>query len=355
MAAEFLQLAHNYKDQGVAGWYMSEKLDGMRAFWDGGISRGVPATQVPYANTEKDARLVQTSIATGLWSRYAKVIHAPDWFLDQLPRYPVDGELYMGRGEFQRTLSTVKKHVPTDDWKQVQYLIFDMPAPVIVFADRKIKNPGLKLDMINCYSWFQSRGKTHHHTSFEQTYNFLLTQDYGSNVRVHLQSRLPFATQQAIDAIQKSLEAVSAAGGEGLMLRKPITLWIPERSHNILKVKKLADAEATVIGYKWGKETDKGSKLLGMMGSLRCRLDSGVEFDLSGFTDEERQMSIIGARIDTSQELAAAIGRLHPGEVVGSDEHNPMFPRGSRITFQYRELTVDGSPKEARYLRKYNR
>ena len=30
-----LMLAQEYKDQEIAGWAMSEKLDGVRAYWDG--------------------------------------------------------------------------------------------------------------------------------------------------------------------------------------------------------------------------------------------------------------------------------------------------------------------------------
>ena len=71
---EFLMLAKPYQNDKVIGWFLSEKLDGMRAFWDGGVTRGKYGP--PWNN--------QNIKATGLWSRYAKVIHAPDWFLDLL-------------------------------------------------------------------------------------------------------------------------------------------------------------------------------------------------------------------------------------------------------------------------------
>ena len=37
-----LLLLETYKDQNISGWLMSEKLDGVRAYWDGEklISRG---------------------------------------------------------------------------------------------------------------------------------------------------------------------------------------------------------------------------------------------------------------------------------------------------------------------------
>ena len=78
-----------------------------------------------FANTAKDARLLVQPIATGLWSRYAKPIHAPAWFLDQLPEIPLDGELYLGAGEFQELISIVKQHNPDGRWANVKYMVFD--------------------------------------------------------------------------------------------------------------------------------------------------------------------------------------------------------------------------------------
>jgi ATP-dependent DNA ligase len=133
---EFLMLAHNYvpNQQSVAMWRMSTKLDGMRAFWDGGVSRGVPCDQVPYANVEKDARLLVRPVSTGLWSRYGKVIHAPNALLDKLPKIALDGELYIDVGQFQTVMSTVKQHVPSvKDWEKIKFMVFDSPPLEVVF------------------------------------------------------------------------------------------------------------------------------------------------------------------------------------------------------------------------------
>ena len=118
MKQEYLMLAHTYKDQRIAGYFASEKLDGCRAFWDGGCSRGRPATEVGYANTIKDHRLKEPPVATGLWSRSGKVINAPDDWLDQLPDCPLDGELYLGPGRFQelrKMLNTTKGRMSCKD------------------------------------------------------------------------------------------------------------------------------------------------------------------------------------------------------------------------------------------------
>ena len=126
---EFLMLAHTYKPKkyGVGGWFLSEKLDGMRAYWDGGISRGILKSDVPWANTAKDERYIEPPIATGLWSRYGNVIHAPDWWLDKLPAIPLDGELYIPEAR-QRLMSIVKDTTPGTGWQDVKYYVFDMPA-----------------------------------------------------------------------------------------------------------------------------------------------------------------------------------------------------------------------------------
>ena len=134
---EFLMLAHTYDEEkhgdSVIGWYMSEKLDGIRAFWDGGISRGIITFEVPWANTLKDSRLKRIPVATGLWTRRGKVIHAPKWFLDQLPPFPLDGELLDGYSR-QSTQSIISKHSPSDnEWAKILYFIFESPPLSKVF------------------------------------------------------------------------------------------------------------------------------------------------------------------------------------------------------------------------------
>src|SRR3954451_19278635 len=78
------------------GWLMSEKLDGVRAFWDG----------------------------KQFWSRLGNLFHAPDWFLAGLPAEPLDGELWIDRKQFQKTVSIVRRQDRSDHWKQVRYLVF---------------------------------------------------------------------------------------------------------------------------------------------------------------------------------------------------------------------------------------
>ena len=96
-----LLLAHPWDAAKVdpTGWWVSEKLDGVRCFWDG---RG------------------------GLWSRLGKPFaKAPADFIARLPRgVPLDGELYLGRKMFNDTIRAIKGSA---GWDAVHYSVFDVP------------------------------------------------------------------------------------------------------------------------------------------------------------------------------------------------------------------------------------
>lgn len=355
---EFLMLAHNYdpKKHGIAGWYMSEKLDGMRAFWDGGVSLGMPKYLVPWANCAKDSRYKEKQYATGLWSRYGNVIHAPDWWLEALPNTPLDGELYMGASYRQDLMSIVKKQ-EGDGWDDVKLHCFDIPYPEAIFADGEIKTTNLKKQIVyvECRQIFDSINlpiTTNAGISFRAAKNVLQTLLEGYDAAVpHPQQELPFSTPDAERIVAEELVKVTDAGGEGLMLRSPGSVWKPERSHQLVKVKKLDDAEGTVIGYTTGRETDLGSKLLGLMGALILRLDNGERLELSGFTDAERVLKSWDAETyGYTSEVDWAV--QHPGQECPEWISAIAFPRGSTVTFRYRGLTKDGIPQEARYWRK---
>jgi len=94
-----LLLLKTYTDQNVSGWYMSEKLDGIRAYWNG----------------------------KQLLSRGGKVIHAPKWFTKNYPSFELDGELWSKRGDFENISSIVRDIVPSEKWKEIKYYIFEVP------------------------------------------------------------------------------------------------------------------------------------------------------------------------------------------------------------------------------------
>ena len=203
------------------GWWMSEKYDGVRAYWDG----------------------------QKLWSRKGNLIHAPDYFLAELPRDVVlDGELWVGHGKFEETVSIVRSERPDDRWDRVHYMVFDAP---------------------------QAKG------AFEQRMQFLrATVSEGNRfVRVVAHKRC-----QGVAQLLAERDRVVRQGGEGLMLRQPESAYEAGRSNTLLKVKPYDDAEATVITHEPGK-----GKFAGKLGALRVRADDGREFSVgSGLTDADR-------------------------------------------------------------------
>jgi DNA ligase-1 len=356
---EFLMLAHPYKPAkyGIGGWYMSEKLDGMRCFWDGGITRGVAKCDVPWANQDKDGRYVTKPIATGLWSRYGNVIHAPESWLDELPAVPMDGELYAGLDHRQALMSTIKKLDPDEaDWANVKYHVFDLPSLDSIFSDGVINNTGFKKSLVNVQPWVWARQevltyKPKPETIFKSTIFLINKHCSDSPVCVPLeQEELPYHTSKAQARLEEKLDEVVAKGGEGLVVRGPGISWVPERSHGLLKVKHLDDMEGTVIGYTTGRVTDKGSKLLGMMGALILDIGGGRELELSGFTDMERLLQPVGD--PSNQGDAYNWAAANPGVEVPESIEARDFPRGSVVSFRYRGLTRDGIPMEARYWRR---
>ena len=348
----FLMLAHKYEKQPyIGGYFVSEKLDGMRCFWDGGVTHGFKKSMVPWANTEKDKK---EEICTGLWSRYGNVIHAPQWFTDGLPNCPLDGELWTGRGEGKRQvlMSIVKKKVPDSvAWRKVSYPIFGSPSPQEVFKDRHVKLTNFDKWFEGCHKFFNDLGGV----GFEPKQFWLIYKileqclpEHGEHVYCLGQKKLPTDRLAAIAMIDELLTEVCDNHGEGLMLRKPESIWIPERVHQLLKVKKLQDAEGTVIGYTTGRETDKGSRLLGKMGALILRLDSGIRLELSGFTDEER--CLISYGVSDARDWA----ELNPEKECPDWIEALYFPRGDKVTFRYQDKSRDGVPQSARYWRKYH-
>jgi DNA ligase-1 len=203
-------------------WWVSEKYDGVRAYWDG----------------------------QKLWSRKGNLIHAPDYFLAELPRDIVlDGELWVGHGKFEETMSIVRSETPDDRWNRVRYMVFDAP---------------------------QAKG------CFEQRMQFLhATLSEGNRlVRVVAQERCKGVAQ-----LIAQRDRVVREGGEGLMLRQPASAYEAGRSSTLLKVKPFDDAEATVIAHEPGK-----GKFAGKLGALRVRTDDGREFSIgTGLTDADRE------------------------------------------------------------------
>ncbi len=340
---EFLQLAQVYDPtkHSIGGWFASEKLDGVRCYWDGGATRGLKIEDVPFANLASNDIRVEQQYATGLWSRYGHPYQAPDWFLDLLPPFNLDGELYLGLGKFQETISIVKRLQPDDRWRQMKYMVFDAPATACVFQVGEINNPNYsKVYGTDISDWMFARSK-----KWVPDRQFMSTLFWlgkvlpeSPHLQVHEQIQLPYQESKARDAIDQMLGEVLEKKGEGLIVRSGSSTWTPKRTGNVLKVKDKRDAECEIVGYK----SAEFGKLHGKIGSFTVRY-AGVTFNLSGFTDEEREYATADAK-DWALN--------HPGQDTPARYEAKKFKRGDKLTFTYASLTQDGVPREARYLRK---
>lgn len=327
-----LQQLHKYKSQNIKGWLLSEKMDGERVFWDGGISRGLPKEQVPWANCEKDSRLKAQQFSTGLWTRLGNVVHAPDEWVAELPNFPIDGELWMGYEHRQELMSTIKRHEPNrKDWDRVYLHAFDMPD----------------WETLGHKDWVRHELDRGQHVEYSSPSRMaytlvqrVLSAKCAPYSRVKIAKQIPLTMDNHVDYLNTFTKHVIEAGGEGAVVRNPYAYYetsgdTGRRSHNILKIKPRDDAEATVIGWTAGK-----GKYLGMMGSLELDFD-GVPLSLSGFTNREREL----------EGLAADWAFNNPGKVC-DEEHCCSFAIGMKVSFKYRGLTRDGVPMEAAYWRK---
>ncbi len=219
-----LLLAERYRgDIDVSRYWVSEKLDGVRASWDG-----------------KDLRF-----------RSGNLVRAPKWFLDALPRQPLDGELWLGRSSFDQLSAIVRRQSPDDaEWRRVRYMIFELPEALGSFTDRveQIKATTAAANL----PWLQAVD----------------------------QFRVPDAA-----ALQKKLRDIVRSGGEGLMLHRADAAYEAGRSSALLKLTPWLDAEATVVAHLPGK-----GKYTGMVGALRMESPDGRRFALgSGMTDAQRR------------------------------------------------------------------
>ncbi|XP_052815309.1 uncharacterized protein LOC128242258 [Mya arenaria] len=186
-------LAHKYKDgeTNPTNWWMSEKLDGVRAYWNGRC----------------------------FYSRLGNAFYAPSWFTKDLPKdMHLDGELFGGRKKFQSTVSIVKtpEH---PKWNTIKYCVFDAP--------HLEKEP------------FEKRMKA--------------IQDQFEKVKPAYAKFVDHEKCRGTDHVDKELARIIALGGEGLMIRKPGSKYERTRSTTLLKIKKFHDAEAIVIGYEPSK------------------------------------------------------------------------------------------------------
>ena len=179
-----------------AAYLVSEKLDGVRAFWDGQVLR----------------------------FRSGRLIAAPAWFTAGLPQTALDGELWLARGQFDRVSAAVRRHQPDEaEWRELQYMVFDLPGAPGSFGERTEKLAAVVRTA--GVPWLQE-----------------VQQNRG--------------TDRA--ALQSQLAALTREGAEGLVLHRTNAIWTPGRSDALRKLKTVPDEEARVVSHLPGKGRHAG-------------------------------------------------------------------------------------------------
>ena len=252
-------------------YWVSEKYDGVRALWDG----------------EK------------FLSRGGNIYYAPDWFVRDFPKQTLDGELWIGRQQFELLVSTVRDQEPDDRaWQKVKFMVFDMPE----LSMPELSTKGLSID-------FDSR--------------LIQLNKVIKQANIEWLQAVKQWKVSSHEKLLQELAVITNAGAEGLMLHRGSSFYRGKRSGDLLKVKAYEDAEAIVIAHipGKGKYTNKMGALLveTLAATTTQKSYEQIRFKIgTGFSDEER---------------------LNPPQI------------GDIVTFQFRGKTKNNIPRFASFLR----
>ena len=268
------------------GWYSSEKYDGYRARYMG----------------EEPEKI--------FLSRQQKLFIAPQWFKEAMPNINLDGELWVGRDNFQ-DMGVVRQKKPEEDgWKTIKYVVYDLPDVQKPFSER--------LQMLKQIVQKNEKRWNIHRKKLGEPFS-------------SFPCPLVFTEQTKVTSL-KHLETIYheiiSKGGEGIMLKHPSSIYEDKRSNYMLKYKPSFDEEAIIIDYKEGK-----GKYKGMLGGFICKplinkdtyhiidKDENHEFAISGMDDEVRE------------------------------NYKDSHPIGTIISYEHSGKTKVGKPRFARYVR----
>lgn len=283
------------------GWIMSEKFDGYRAL---------------FRYEEVDGVLVGK-----FYSRNNKSFNAPDWFLDSMPPPDllgdkiIDGELWAGRDNFQ-LMGIVRKKVPIpEEWLNIQYQVYDITNGEGGFVDR--------LKTLKRIVEFTGKSWSIR----------LKNEEFYIPEGVEISPPLVFAIQKRItdESMMKSFyQNIIDNGGEGIMMKHPLSSYENGRSNYMLKYKPAFDREAVIIDYKMG---DPDSKYKGMLGSFICRPLINHDTYMSIDEDDNHIFTLSGMDDNIRKNYLKS------------------HPKGTIITFECSGFTDKGVPRFGRYLR----
>jgi DNA ligase-1 len=216
----------------LSRYLVSEKLDGVRAFWTGRL----------------------------MFTRHGQPISLPDEFSAHLPQRALDGELWMARGRFDAASAAVRRQQPQEaEWRQLRYMLFELPDGEGSFEQRA--------QVLQTLAAEAGRSSSS-----------------GNSGWSGLQA-LPQERVVNLADLQQRLATLVQAGGEGLVLHEAAAGYQTGRQSVLLKLKPQDDDEAVVLAHLPGE-----GRLAGLLGALRLRNSSGVVFSVgTGFSDDQRR------------------------------------------------------------------
>jgi len=193
-------LAKKYDGADPTGLWASDKLDGVRAYWNG----------------------------HQLLSRNGNPFDAPKWMTDLLPAdLHLDGELYAGPGMFHVAVGAARSKGAGDTWRNIKFMVFDAPSVDGIFLER-----------------------------FQAARDAVLRaeQTHGDGCPVQIVTHTQVRSERHLWKLHRM---ATATGIEGTMLRDPHSTYHRRRHGSLMKIKDHRDSEAVVISHKPG--LDKGS------------------------------------------------------------------------------------------------
>lgn len=304
------------------GYVMSEKLDGVRAIWDG----------------------------INLKSRSGRIFSAPKCWLDKLPPFGLDGELFIDRGRFEEVLSVVSRgeneceQCKCEEWQKVGYFIFDVPncddflnMDLTKIDSSKIKSCTLLERLAVLEKWLEKNEYLEKNASI----------DFASKSMLHIIPQIPINSQKELDS---KLKEVIKSGGEGIVIRKNSAPYERFRTPNAMKLKGYEDAECVVIAHNIGK-----GKYANALGSITCE---SLELPKSNLSKSTLQTNTPATKksLNPATNPKTSIDKIR--FKIGSGFSDKMRanppPLGTIITYKYYGITKNGLPRFPIFLRIYS-
>ncbi|MCE3046734.1 DNA ligase [Helicobacter kayseriensis] len=253
-AKEILLLDHfnpRLIEENPQNYLWSEKLDGVRAYWDG----------------------------QALYSRSGKKLNPPIFFIQNFPPFPIDGELWSKRGEFEKILSITQSKQDSSRWRELKFYIFEVPHQTGGLLER-----------------------------------LQVLQDYLSLHSSPFIRIIPQTQVTSLKELQQTLQEITKLGGEGIVVRNKTTPYYTGRKKDSMKLKSYQDRECKIIQYIKGN-----GKLQEMMGSFLCQ-------------DNEKIIKIGSGMDEKFRKDPPPIGTIITYKFFGlTQKGNPRFPTFLRI------------------------